>query len=384
MDGKRTKLASKVIELSEHSSYIELVDRVCYYNAENANGVQLNYDDKSLEKAKTLVDQPVLAKYLTDNNGKPTLGGHGAIRTKDGIKFSTSAIGVHTDVWIDDAEVQLASGEVRIEKCLFAKIKLWNRFENMISAVRRLFEEDRLHNSWEISVGSYEYSNSVKTLIDYEFIGNALLGEATPAYGSCSKVLTLSSLEDEDAELMIAEALTADILASESASNINTNQLDDSKSDREEEMLMDANENVVVENSETVAEEEAVETVKVEETAEAVEVEESNSETPEVSEGESVEDSESETDANDTAGAETDTTSETNEGGQGEKSEMLTDRDISIKIENAFRKNGGEGYVAMVFPEEKIVLIKRWNMNDLKYKQYSYRIEGDEVVNLAY
>ena len=178
---------------------------------------------------------------------------------------------------------------------------------------------------------------------------------------------------------MIAEALTADILASESASNINTNQLDDSKSDREEEMLMDANENVVVENSETVAEEEAVETVKVEETAEAVEVEESNSETPEVSEGESVEDSESETDANDTAGAETDTTSETNEGGQGEKSEMLTDRDISIKIENAFRKNGGEGYVAMVFPEEKIVLIKRWNMNDLKYKQYSYRIEGDEV-----
>lgn len=377
MDGKKTVFASKVVELSEHKSYIELVDRVCYYNAANANSVQLDYDESSLEKAQTLIGQPVLAKYLVDSSGRPTLGGHGVIRTQDGIKFSTSAIGVHTDVWIEDAEVQLTNGEVRTEKCLFAKLKLWNRFENMVSAVRRLFSEDRLHNSWEISVSSYKYENNTKKLLDYEFIGNALLGEAIPAYGSCSKVLTLSSLEDEDAELMVAEALTADMIASESASNINTNQLDNSESDRREEKLMEDKENVVVENSEQATEEETVEVVKTEETVEDSAVEEVNNENPEVSEGNSVGDEASATESEEEPDASEATQDETSNDSQEETSEMLTDRDIARKINEAY---SGEGQVSMIFPEEKIVLIKRWGESDLRFKQFSYRIDNGKAV----
>ena len=374
-DTKKTKFASQVIELSEHPSYLELVDRVCYYDASNANGVQLDYNEDSLEKAKSLIDMPVVAFYLSDKDGKPSLGGHAVTRTKNGIKFGTSAIGVHTNVWIEDAEVELSSGGTVTKKCLFSSMKIWNRYENMVNAVKRLYDEDRLYNSWEISVSSYKFENNTKKLIDYEFIGNALLGEAVPAYGSASKVLTMASIDEEDPCLLIAEALSADLISEDSASNIISNQLDED-TNRKEELSMDVNENVVVDTSEEKVKEETAEVTETEEVVEAETKEEENNEVAEVSEDNPVE--ESTTDET----VEVESAESEDAEGDTEEAAMKTDNDIRRMIRVALNEINDEDYMdlAMLFPEEKIVLVQSWRMKQLQFVQYSYRVDGDKVI----
>lgn len=382
MDNEKTLIASSVVELSEHPSYIELVDRVCYYDDSNANGVQLDYDESSLEKAQSLIDMPVVALYLSDREGKPTLGGHAVTRTRDGIKFGTSAIGVHTNVWIDDAEIETVAGEKKTAKCLFSTMKIWNRFENMVSAVKRLYSEGRLHNSWEISVNSYTFEDGIKKLKDYSFIGNALLGEAIPAYGSASAVLSMASVEDDDPQLLIAEALSADLVGSDSASNINQHQLDNSESDRKEmNPEMEANENIVVEESEVKTEEETVEVVEAEETVEVNTEEQTNNEEAEVSEGSESDESETEHSEQEESEA---VESENTEAETEQSDVMNTDEDIRRKLYKAVDKlrddKGDWYYVAMLFPEEKIVLVQNYNMPHLQFVQYSYEINDDEAV----
>ena len=65
MDQEKIVLASKVVELSETQTHLDLVDRVCFYDAANLNGVLLP-SDGALEKAETLVNMPVVAKYKQD------------------------------------------------------------------------------------------------------------------------------------------------------------------------------------------------------------------------------------------------------------------------------------------------------------------------------
>ena len=64
-------VSAKTVELAEHADYLELVNRVCFYDAPNHNSVELDYDDSSLEKAETLVHMPVVAKYCVDKGGNP-------------------------------------------------------------------------------------------------------------------------------------------------------------------------------------------------------------------------------------------------------------------------------------------------------------------------
>ena len=396
LDEKNLYLASQVIELSETDSYIDLIDRVCYYDNANLNGVQLDYDETSYEKAQTLVNQPVLAYYKTDEFGNPTLGGHEMKRVGGKTTFATQAIGTHLNAWIEDAEVELVSGERAIVKCLFSTIRLWKRFENCVSAAKNLFEKGKLYNSWEIVSSNAYYENNIKHLRDYNFIGNCLLGTAYPAYGKASHVYEAAEF-DEEPQLLIAEALSADLIDSGSASNINHNQLDNSESDRKEMTPnMEANENIVVENSEVVAEEEAVETVaenqevenasetQVEDTAEAKTEEVENNEQAEVSDvaPESDNNTEPEQSESDESGNDEhdDASAETNEVG-----EKYTIEDIDNMIYKAVRVLSDEDeenryYVAMIFPEEHIVLLRTWKMKSLQYIQYSYRIEGDKAV----
>ena len=73
-----------------------------------------------------------------------------------------------------------------------------------------MFAEGKLHNSWELCNNAYTFANGLKTITDYEFVGNTLLGYeyADPAYGESAKVLSIS-----EAELMVAEALSRDLLS---------------------------------------------------------------------------------------------------------------------------------------------------------------------------
>lgn len=208
MSEDRIFLASNNVELSEHKSYIELTNLLCYYDAPNENGVVLP-SEKALEKAESLVNMPVVAKYKVID-GQPDLGGHEVYLdpvTKD-IAFDTEEIGTHTSVEVKDAEIEI-HGEKRTLPCLFATSRIWTaRHKNTVNAIKRLYSEGKLTSSWEVSVNSYEFKDGVKVLNEYSFDANCLLGSnVLPAY-PCASVLNMASLEQS--QLMIAEALTKD------------------------------------------------------------------------------------------------------------------------------------------------------------------------------
>ena len=140
---------------------------------------------------------------------------------------------------------------------------------------------------------------------------------------------------------------------------------------------MDVNENIAVETSEEEVKEETVEVVKTEETAEANAEETVNNDVAEVSEDDPVEESTTE----ETVEVESSEGSVDNEQAE-EEIAMNTERDIRRMIRIALNEMKNEEYmdVAFVFPEDKIILVQNWNMKELEYVQYSYRVDGDKVV----
>lgn len=76
MNKENICFSSKTIELSENENYIELTNRLCYYTDPNLNNVALEYNETSIDKAKTLINMPVVAKYATNSKGEPTFKGH--------------------------------------------------------------------------------------------------------------------------------------------------------------------------------------------------------------------------------------------------------------------------------------------------------------------
>ena len=205
-------IASKVVEIAEHTTYLELTSRICYYTEANLNNDAIVYDDTSLDKAKTLINMPVQAKYRVNANGDPTLGGHEMVKHKDGsIEFKTNSIGTHTDVYIQEDSVEI-NGETKTLPCLFAKYRIWKRYENVVAAVRRLFSLGKLYGSWEINVYKYTFENGLKKIEDYEFLSNCLLGYefSYPSYGENAVALEMAQVDND--QLLIAEALSQDLI----------------------------------------------------------------------------------------------------------------------------------------------------------------------------
>ena len=223
-DKLNVELASKSVELSEYKTYYELTNLVCYYDQPNLNGVKLNSGKDALKYAETLKEMPVYAHYCVNTKGEPSFGGHEVYVDKDGnINFNTTPIGVHTDVCIKDAKVDVGGTEMTLP-CLFATQRIWKRNKNACAAILRLYSLGQLHNSWEISSLKYSFENGIKTLEDYVFEGNTFLGfdekksnmslsphGSTPAYGRSATVVSLSDFEANN-ELMVAEALARDIV----------------------------------------------------------------------------------------------------------------------------------------------------------------------------
>ena len=212
MNTENIILASEVVEISESKTYLELTSRICYYDDTNANGVLLPSDNAE-DKAQTLVNMPVQAKYRTNIAGLPTFSGHEMYKDENGnVTFGTESIGTHTEVYIENADVNV-HGTIKNLPCLYAKYRIWKRYENCVAAVRRLFSLGKLFGSWEILISSYEFNDGIKRVTDYEFLANTLLGYefATPSYGVDAKALSLSSTENEC--LLVAEALSQDIIS---------------------------------------------------------------------------------------------------------------------------------------------------------------------------
>lgn len=235
MNTENICLSSEIIEISENTSYLELTSRICYYDDVNKNNVLLP-SEGAAEKAETLINMPVQAKYRVNIKGEPTFGGHEVHKDQDGnFYFDTSSIGTHTEVYIENADVKV-NGTIKNLPCLYAKYRIWKRYENYVAAVRRLFSLGKLYGSWEIIVSSYEFNDGIKTITDYEFIANTLLGyeNASPAYGVDAKAISLST--EENNRLLVAEALSQDII-SQGSDKLNNQEKEDDVLNKDEKNI---------------------------------------------------------------------------------------------------------------------------------------------------
>ena len=274
MHKERIVLSSQSVALAEYKTYLLLENRVCYYGAPNANGVSLSLETAE-QYAQTLVDMPVYAKYVPNMNGDPSFGGHEAYLDEDGeVAFDTIAIGVHTSVDVRPDVVETAEGKYETLPCLFATQKIWTRNKNIVAAVKRLFTEGKLYNSWEISYDTCRYmEGGQKELIDYTFEGNCFLGVDNfnfPAYGPDAKVISLSDLQKSDAAMLVATAAAKDV----AEANMNDEEGGEQRMNIDENIVENENAEVNTSNSEVV-EEQTDETQEVEASVEeAVEAEE--------------------------------------------------------------------------------------------------------------
>lgn len=349
------------IEIAEESkTYLTLVNRVCYYNRPNFNNTMLPYPDDENGRAeveafaKTLVDMPVQAKYAVNAKGQPTFRGHEVQKDKNGnYVFGTQSIGTHTEVWIAEDDVVLTDGTTEKLPCLFAKQKIWKRYGNYIAAVRRLFAEGRLHNSWEIECSAYEYKDGVKILKTYEFEGNAFLGwdlGYNPAYGPSASVLSLAS-EDAPTELMVAQELSKDLQESE------VNKKMDNENFEVE---------VAVESEISGANPENAENIH---TAE-------NTHEPSATEG-ALEGEEMAGQEESPAASE-----EGAEGGETVEVSMMTERDLRRALYEALAKDGMKyPWIAFLFPADNIAWVKdeESEKRDLYFVEVQYAIEEGNV-----
>lgn len=329
------------IEMSENKHYLELENVVCYYNYPNANGREMDYGntdeehEAALSYAKTLVNMPLKAKYTTNQAGQPTFKGHEAKLQSDGsMTFGTEKIGTHAEVWIEERDVTTFDNKQMRLPCLVAKQIVWKDNKNVVAAIRRLFSLGKLNTSWEVDVTKYEYDNGIKHLKEYSFLGNALLGYeyASPAYGQDAKVISLSAQEpQEDYELMIAEALSQDMVEKEVKTlneDLSTEMLETEGQGQEEVSA----EGIVIEHEQIP--EQAEESPVLEEPEAEITVTEQSA---------------------------------------------LTENDIREKLYKMLRSKVGWGYILFHFPEEKTIWYHKENTLETEFTQVVYEIMDDEV-----
>lgn len=344
MNEDRVILASKTVELSETKTYIELTNRLCYYDEPNLNGVKLP-SEGALEKAETLVNMPVVAKVRQNAQGLPDFGSHECYidPTSGEVKFGTENIGTHIAVEIKDDVVEVG-GMTKTLPCLFATSRVWTRNKNAVAAIKRLFSDGKLFSSWEIVSTAFTYDNGVKTLTDYAFEGNCLLGETVaPAYGKTSCALGLASRAES--ELLVAEALALDL------------------SNTDEEELMNEEINVS-------AEQETEAVVQREEQPVQADVSAANEEHQgEVS---FAKDTVVESEAEDSG----------DETSAGVEVSMLTSGDIRRKLAEAYRAAHERwAWCSFLFPADNLAWFEEdGRETELDYVQVGYTVVGDDVV----
>lgn len=358
MEKMNVVLATKTKEIADYKTYVEIVNRVCYYDEPNGNGVLLPYDDSALDIAQTLVGMPVQAKYIVNDKGEPDLSDHCVSVDDDGnVTFGTESIGVHTEVWIEDDTIQTFKGEIKILPCLFARQKIWKRYPNYISAITKLYDEGNLHNSWEVSSFEYLYENGTKKLMSYVFEGNAYLGSnVTPAYGESAKALEMSNL-------MVASALAQDVSA-----------LDTNNSRKEDiPMAEKTKENIEVETEVTdisETENQEANTEVVETTTDTTEVKEKVEDTAE----EKVEET-SENKTNEEV---------SNENAENETASLTAD-DIARKVAELYREQQSNEYFYCYahLSAEKTIWLKSWDGDDLSIVVVKYDVSDDDEVSIV-
>ena len=377
MNKEKTFLTSSTIELSEdeeNSQFLTLVNRICYYDEPNLNSVLLP-SDTAEECAQSLIDMPVYAKCRTNADGEPTFGSHEVALDADGeLFFDTTPIGVHTAVEIKDDTVDV-NGKLETLPCLFATQKIWKRNKNAVAAIKRLFAEGKLHNSWEIASYEYSFADGIKTITGYEFEGNTFLGYefADPAYGKDAKVVSLSQTD----ELMVAEALSRDLIDQKSSKEDET--LKKNKTSAQVEPQVDPQ----VDPQVTEPAVEPAQAAPVEPTVEPVQAEPQNIE-PAQAEPQNIEPAQAEPAEPQSEEPETASEPQPEEPQSEPVVASLTDWDIQRKIDEGARDLiDGWYWVAYLFPEEHKALLRVEGGDELSYMQVSYVVNDDDTVTVS-
>ena len=232
------KINGSLIEISEVQNEDDYTRKyakflLCPLDEGNENGKGIKSEDLSKAELKTLVGQPLVTKVIYNEKTKQyDFGGHEmktSYKIDDNgkiIKFndftSTNPIGYHTEVSIEDIEI-----DGIIKKCITATVCLWTRYYHAMEVIERLGND--LRTSWEVSYESTYDEDGVSWLKGILFLANCTLGtNVIPAYSSAG-LLEVASKDDivEEFEQAFVEDLkniNKDFNAEISAkNNINNN-----------------------------------------------------------------------------------------------------------------------------------------------------------------
>ena len=210
----------------------------------NENGKKIN--ELTAENwIYTLVSNPVVGKITITDGGEADFSQHNlypVIRTDENgepyldSEFDTSAFGVFTSAGIE---------EINGKKYVVGTAKIWKRFPNFCSLIKKRAREGVLATSYEIAVmqshKELENGKEIEVIDDARFLGHCLLGKVVqPAYKD-SRLVQVASQNGVD-----------DFI---SALNMDIQNLDIYKSKSKEEILVaEENKGTIVESKTDVAE----------------------------------------------------------------------------------------------------------------------------------
>lgn len=279
---KNILISSKPIEISEHKNYKLATFMISVLDEYDLNGRMIP-KEVGEKYHQTIIGFPIVAKLITDLSGNPTdFRGHEMhiVQDKHGnkeAKFGTMPIGSILSSWIEERVVEGYEG---IKSCIMIQAKLWSdRFPEYFTVFDKLWLENNIDSSWELSVDDFEKTPRGKILKVFSFVGNCLLGRTVS--GAVPKAGVLEYAEKnivesfEVEELELAQALSLDTIQNSNIATQLITKEDETKLTKQKEIVLseEAVVEIITENEElqeTSASAEVIESVTNETVVEEV------------------------------------------------------------------------------------------------------------------
>lgn len=216
LNGSLLEISSNNTDDDIHAKFL-----ICPLDELNSNGTGIKEEDIADYEKYGLKDKAIVTKVVKNAKGELDFSGHNMkVTTKvDGegnpykeYNFDTSAVGFHSDVYIEELEI---GGEVK--KCIVAEAVIWSRYNKVIEVIKRL--GTNLKTSWEVGYSECYYDKKGgKWIKGLKWLGNCLLGSnVKAAYG----VAGMLEFAEENEEMQLMLAATEDLVNLGEIPNIN-------------------------------------------------------------------------------------------------------------------------------------------------------------------
>lgn len=328
----------RVLSLSENENKTELNAKVliCPLDESNLNNVGIKKADALKDNQYlTLNTQPAVAKVVVNENDELDFSGHNVkqitVEDENGNPvtkyiFDTVPIGVFTSTSIEDIELDGVT-----KSCIVANVSFWLRYKNAISVINRLFAENNLHVSWEISYTDYTVQSGTKWLTSFYFVGVAVLGSTVlPAYPDAGvmEISEINKFKNEFSEALILDLKKNKELIklstkSEAEENLNNENITSSINNEEDNKINDNIQGGIKDMSEK-----AKETIK--------------------------------------------------------ENSSLTDNDLYTKVRQAINNATDDWfYIAYLFPLEFRCYAYRWDDLETEFTEFKFTVNSDDTVSIT-